>query len=110
MKTHTIRLTSAAKSPKKAKVVSTPTPAPAPVVVPEPHKAAVLVTPTTMVGKIYAKLVVGEPVTTAELFKDLGSSDPNQLITDLRRIGRKHGEFVINRVGAGTYQLVPSAK
>lgn len=95
---------------KKVTQVAPVIPPPAPVVSPEPHKANVIVRPETMVGKMYAKLVGGTQVTTAELFEGLGSTDPNQLITDLRRIGRKSGEFVINRVGAGTYQLVPNSK
>lgn len=61
----------------------------------------------SMVNTLYERLKDGEAMTMAKLFKDLDSGDQNRLLTDLRNGGRKHEEFLIERLEDGKLKMVP---
>lgn len=61
----------------------------------------------SMVNTLYERLKGSEPMTMAALFKGLDSGDQNRLLTDLRNGGRKHEEFLIERMEDGKLKMVP---
>ncbi len=83
----------------------------APVVVVAP--STTLCRPGSAVGKLLSILQSGKAESynaETELFPLLGSKDPGQIINDLRRVLRKHGEGDVVLVGKGTYAFQAPTK
>lgn len=121
--TKNLKLTSAAKSrsTRKSKKVAPATvatvavvaPAPAPVAVATVPTSAQLCRPGSSVGKLYAILTSGAQESynaDVDLYPNIGSTSPAQIINDLRRILRKHGEGDIVLTGKGCYAFKAPTK
>lgn len=104
---------SAPKGKKLAKVATA-----APVAVAAPSAPAAIETPAsvpaskrmfrpgTQVERLYNVLKDGVEHTVAEMHAAMTATDKNQILTDLRRVGKKSGEFRIDLAGPATYKLV----